>query len=169
MAEWLVSPPYHQRNLRPEHLARLPEGGCRGGVLYLHDMTKDRFQGTAAELDLRTLDRSLNADISPRLAIVTTKWGRLSDEEGEMRYRLLEDRWSHILSGGSRVYRFKKEEDAWTILSNFLTQIESGNQLDFEKGLTPRERRSSSTTSTISVLARMFSDILSGMFGGKPL
>ncbi|TEB21457.1 hypothetical protein FA13DRAFT_1819511 [Coprinellus micaceus] len=147
----------------------LPEGGCRGGVLYLHDMTKDRFQGTAAELDLCTLDRSLNADISPRLAIVTTKWGRLSDEEGEMRYRMLENRWSHILSGGSRVYRFKKEEDAWTILSSFLTQIESGNQLDFEKGLTPRERRSSSTSSTISVLARMFSDILSGMFSGKPL
>ena len=132
-------------------------------------MTKDRFQGTAAELDLCTLDRSLNTDISPRLAIVTTKWGRLSEEEGEMRYRMLENRWSRILSGSSRVYRFKKEEGAWGILDSFLTQIESGDHLDFEKGLTPRERRSSSTPSTVSVLAKMFSDILSGMFGGKPL
>ncbi|KAJ3543384.1 hypothetical protein NMY22_g3154 [Coprinellus aureogranulatus] len=145
----------------------IPERNCRGGVIYMHDMTKDRFQGSAAELDLSALDRSLNSDLCPRLVIVTTKWSLLPNGEGEVRYETLEKRWSRMLSAGTKVHHFKKEEDAWAIASSFLSRIEAASQLDFEKGLAPLSKAEKKSSAATSTLARLFSDILMGMFGGR--
>ncbi|KAJ2924079.1 hypothetical protein H1R20_g13009, partial [Candolleomyces eurysporus] len=110
-----------------------PSGKCRGGVIYLHDISADTYQGIA-EHELKALDRSLGSSLYKQLIIATTKW-KFSGDRGEHRHQELTKRWRRILTAGSQVRAFRTKEDAWAIVNDFLPALENGQELDIEKGL----------------------------------
>ncbi|KAJ2934639.1 hypothetical protein H1R20_g2461, partial [Candolleomyces eurysporus] len=118
-----------------------PNGKCRGGVVYLHDVSEARYQ-TVAQSDLEALDRSLKPGLYHQLIIATTKWNRCSNfEEAEKRHERLQTHWNTALSAGSQVYSFREEKDAWDIVNQFLPTIEQAEELDISKGFAEIKRQ----------------------------
>ncbi|KAJ3525258.1 hypothetical protein NMY22_g10651 [Coprinellus aureogranulatus] len=107
----------------------LPDGQkCRGGVIFMHDISCDIFQGAA---DLTALGNAFNSPPAPpRLAIATSKWRNLRNTvEADRRHNLLQDRFKQ-----ASFHKFKDERnDAWRVVKEFLPQIERGAMLDFTR------------------------------------
>ncbi|GLB39695.1 putative 50S ribosome-binding GTPase [Lyophyllum shimeji] len=76
------------------------------GVIYLHDISHDRFSGTAR----RNLEMFKHLCGNPALSKVvlgTTKWERLVGVEGEEReHELIKDHWRSVIDAGAQVRRF---------------------------------------------------------------
>jgi hypothetical protein len=61
------------------------EGVKISGVLYLHDITKDRIGGTGVR-NIRLLEELLGGEYWDRCTLVTTKWGRTTEPERALRH-----------------------------------------------------------------------------------
>ena len=75
-----------------------------GGVLYLHDITATASEGSMVK-SLNIFSKLCGEDSMDQVAIVTTKWDRLSDRTvgddtaNELRTRL----WKNLLAAGAQV------------------------------------------------------------------
>jgi len=92
-----------------------------GGVIYLHDISQDRFSGTARR-NLEMFNRLCGDAALDKVVLGTTKWARLSESDGSRREaELKEVHWKSMLDKGSRVRRFVGDKSsAWDIVSVFL-------------------------------------------------
>jgi len=92
-----------------------------GGVVYLHDISQERFSGTACG-NLEMFNSLCGDAAMDKVVLVTTKWGRLSQDDGSRRETELKGvHWKDMLDKGSKVKRFLGDQDsAWNVLSIFL-------------------------------------------------
>ncbi|KAF9559516.1 hypothetical protein CPC08DRAFT_708807 [Agrocybe pediades] len=103
-----------------------------GGVLYMHDISEDRFSTLAAS-ELKALQASFAGKPDhglERFVLVTTKWGRISEEKASSKEsELKKNQWGVLINRSSSVCRFKidaanKEvgySSAWTALNLLLS------------------------------------------------
>ena len=92
-----------------------------GGILYLHDITRDHHPGSLLARDnLPLITKICRNDTLAPLAVVTTKWDRLRDiAEGEDRLEeLKEEFWNHALERGAQVYRLEPSDGEGNRISN---------------------------------------------------
>ncbi|CAA7262286.1 unnamed protein product [Cyclocybe aegerita] len=98
-----------------------------GGVIYLYNLSHDRFSGVAR----RSLERICRLRESAGLGKVvlsTTNGGMLHQEERERRELNLRDKfWKSTIEAGAEVHHFQKEAtSAWNIIEAFLPVPELG-------------------------------------------
>ena len=94
-----------------------------GGVVYLHDISQDRFSGTARR-NLEMFNRLCGDAAMNKVVLGTTKWSRLPRDDGSRREAELKGvYWKEMMDKGSKVKRFLGDrESAWNVLSVFLKQ-----------------------------------------------
>jgi hypothetical protein len=137
-----------------------PKGIGRGGVIYLHDISDDRYHAMA-NADLTILEKSFyRADQAyRRIILATTKWKKVDHEYGSARQGELETRWQRLISRGSKVHQFKDSADAWKIVNDLLNTLEKETELNIEKGLAELRKSRQGQTNTregmSKALARM--------------
>jgi GTP-binding protein EngB required for normal cell division len=92
-----------------------------GGVVYLHDISHDRFSGTARR-NLDMFRYLCGEDALNNVVLGTTKWGRITADDGDRRERELEDiHWKPLIDKGSMVRRSKGDlESAWDVIDVLL-------------------------------------------------
>jgi len=107
-----------------------------GGVVYLHDISRDRFSGTARR-NLEMFHRLCGDDALRNVVLGTTKWSRVSDDEGMGREDELQAiHWKTMIDGGSTVRRFSSTTDsARKIVSVILDKFEQDTALRIQKEL----------------------------------
>jgi len=114
---------------------RFPNGvGC-GGVIYLHDISADRYQGVS-RVELGLLNRSFgdSPQVHQRVVLVTTKWNRLSQGSGENREKeLLEKHWKSLIDGGTMHHRCNEDDDVKPIVNGLISTLNNAVDLDFER------------------------------------
>jgi hypothetical protein len=64
--------------------------------------------------------------------MVTTKWNRIDEADGNRQHSLLEARWAGILQSGAKLERYKEKEDAGRIVGDFLPTLYS-SEVDIRK------------------------------------
>ncbi|KAF8064982.1 P-loop containing nucleoside triphosphate hydrolase protein [Lyophyllum atratum] len=109
-----------------------------GGVIYLHDISRDRFSTMAAG-DINLLRRSIirSNEALQRVVLATTKWDRIAPSEGQQRQDELQGaQWKTLIGRGSKVHRYSDTRDgAWEIVSTLLKCVEIGSGRDIEAGI----------------------------------
>jgi len=100
-----------------------------GGVIYLHDISQDRFSGTARR-NLEMFNRLCGDAALDKVVLGTTKWSRLSQDDGSKREAELQGvHWKEMVDKGSKVKRFTGNQDsAWKIVSVFLKRASEHRQ-----------------------------------------
>jgi len=100
-----------------------------GGVIYLHDISQDRFSGTARR-NLEMFNHLRGDAALDKVVLGTTKWARLSESDGSRREaELKEVHWKSMLDKGSKVLRFMGDKrSAWDIVSVFLKRASERRQ-----------------------------------------
>ena len=73
------------------------------------------------------LGKNFDSDVFKQLGFVTTKWKYA--ENGEKTHSTFEEQLADIRAAGSGLYSFKKDQDAWSILEDFLPRLESGRDI----------------------------------------
>ncbi|KAJ3525257.1 hypothetical protein NMY22_g10652 [Coprinellus aureogranulatus] len=111
--------------------ARLPDGGCRGGVVFLYDISVDRLQ---AGTEIGTLSKAFNiSSQSKQLIIVTSKWNSLVDRtQGYRRHESLINQLDKT-SRGARFHKLEQDADAWEVMRDFLSQLGKAPKVNFGK------------------------------------
>ncbi|KAJ3544806.1 hypothetical protein NMY22_g2655 [Coprinellus aureogranulatus] len=75
-----------------------------GGVLYMHDITRSEFTSSSKQ-NLRIISKLCGVDAMNKVALVTTKWDRISLDEGENRARELKELCrEELLQYGASIY-----------------------------------------------------------------
>ena len=102
-----------------------------GGVIYLHDISQDRFSGTARQ-HLETFNRYRRDAALNKVVLATTKWSRLSESDGSRREaELKEVPWKSMRDKGAEVLRFLGDQkSAWDIVSVFLDRASESERLE---------------------------------------
>ncbi|KDR74818.1 hypothetical protein GALMADRAFT_249713 [Galerina marginata CBS 339.88] len=107
------------------------DGALLGGVIYVHDLSNDRFTGTAKR-NLRMFREMCGDKALGKVVITTTKWKKLlimSDARDETlaeerQKELKSTHWKEILDNGASVLSFRDNNDsAWAIVSNILSRL----------------------------------------------
>jgi len=100
-----------------------------GGVIYLHDISQDRFFGSARR-NLEMFNRLCGDAALDKVVLGTTKWNRLSPNDGSRREaELKEVHWKEMVNKGSQVRRFEgTQESAWRVVSVFLERASQRRQ-----------------------------------------
>ena len=99
-----------------------------GGVIYLHDISQDRFSGTARR-NLDMFNHLCGDSALEKVVLVTSKWGRGSEQgfnkrEGELTGK----HWNEMMRGGARVERLvagQEQASAWGIVRSILDRVET--------------------------------------------
>ncbi|RXW22538.1 hypothetical protein EST38_g3317 [Candolleomyces aberdarensis] len=99
-----------------------------GGVVYLHDISQDRFSGTARR-NLEMFNQLCGDSVLDKVVLVTSKWAKvvgrnLEKREGELK----KNHWNTMLDGGARVERLvagREGESAWRIVYSVLDRVEA--------------------------------------------
>ncbi|KAF6744619.1 P-loop containing nucleoside triphosphate hydrolase protein [Ephemerocybe angulata] len=110
-------PDYEILQLIADHLkASCRKGDILGGVLYLHDLSRDGFTGTAKK-NLKLFDNLCGENSMFKVIFVTTKWERRSVKENyEAREKELKDvHWESMINLGAATMRLEKEDHASAI------------------------------------------------------
>ncbi|KDR82105.1 hypothetical protein GALMADRAFT_207430 [Galerina marginata CBS 339.88] len=100
-----------------------------GGVIYLHDVSIDRFTGTA-QRNLEMLEHMCGEAALPKVILGTTKWAVLSKPEIASAHEaeLQEQHWLPLTEKGSTVQRFEDtHESAKTFLDTILLNFRRDN------------------------------------------
>ncbi|THU87672.1 hypothetical protein K435DRAFT_867060 [Dendrothele bispora CBS 962.96] len=114
-----------------------PQGVGRGGIIYLYDISSDRYRSTV-NTNVAVLNKSFGRteDTYRRIVLVTTKWSRIGDQEGIKRQTELESRWNQLITRGSKLDSFKENSlDAKRIVDEFCKALESEGEFNFRDGL----------------------------------
>ncbi|KAJ2920747.1 hypothetical protein H1R20_g16347, partial [Candolleomyces eurysporus] len=98
-----------------------------GGVIYLHDISQEKFTGTARR-NLAVFKRICGEPSLDKVILVTSKWGRAFGRNLETREEELKTKhWKIMLDGGARAERLgadHEEEDTWKIVRSILDKAE---------------------------------------------
>jgi hypothetical protein len=103
-----------------------------GGVIYLHDISQDRFSGTARR-NLDMFSHLCGEAALDKVVLVTSKWGRHSGRDFVAREKELRTlHWQTILPSpgkpkGAHVMRLAHEEEsksAWKIVRHILVELD---------------------------------------------
>jgi len=102
-----------------------------GGVIYLHDISQDRFSGTARQ-HLETFNRHRRDAALNKVVLATTKWSRLSESDGSRREaELKEVPWKSMRDKGAEVLRFLGDQkSAWDIVSVILNRASESERVE---------------------------------------
>ncbi|KDR82107.1 hypothetical protein GALMADRAFT_45528, partial [Galerina marginata CBS 339.88] len=92
-----------------------------GGVIYLHDVSIDRFTGTARR-NLEMFEHLCGEDALCKVFLGTTKWSVLVKPEiaSSHEEELVHEYWSPLITKGSNVRRF---EDTYESAKGFIDAI----------------------------------------------
>ncbi|KAF8056269.1 P-loop containing nucleoside triphosphate hydrolase protein, partial [Lyophyllum atratum] len=83
-----------------------------GGVIYLHDITHDRFSGTANR-NLEMFNHLYGDAALSKVVLGTTKWSKISPTGGEAREEELKTlHWKPVLDKGSKIRRFQDTKES---------------------------------------------------------
>lgn len=104
-----------------------PTTSCRGGIIYLQDISVYPLP-PLANVNRTALSKKLDSDYFKQLAFATTKW-KYAEDFGEKSHSTFEKQLAPVVSAGSKVYKFKEDQDAWSILKDFLPRIEQGREV----------------------------------------
>lgn len=110
-----------------------------GGVIYLHDISQDRFSGTAKK-NLQMFSYLCGDAALDKVVLVTSKWGRLPVENGIEYGRRREEElrgihWKSMIEKGSKVRSFRdSRQSAWDVVDLFLERASKQKQIK-EKAL----------------------------------
>ncbi|KAF6749529.1 P-loop containing nucleoside triphosphate hydrolase protein [Ephemerocybe angulata] len=88
------------------------EGARLVGVIYMHDISQDRFSGTARK-NLEMFNHLCGDAALHKVVLVTSKWGREGKRDFGAREKELQDKhWSSMIrsEGGARTMRFEDGE-----------------------------------------------------------
>jgi len=104
-----------------------------GGVIYLHDISHDRFSGTARR-NLDMFHYLCGEEALNNVVLGTTKWGRVTVDDGNRRERELKDiHWKPLIDKGSMVRRSKGDlESAWDVIDVLLCKLIEGMDTGLE-------------------------------------
>ena len=107
-----------------------------GGVVYLHDISHDRFSGTAR----RNLEifRHLCGDAAlNKVVLGTTKWKRVPPNDGTRREEDLKAiYWKDMIDKGTAVCQFRgSNKSAWELIDNVIRRMEEHTVLEIQKEL----------------------------------
>ncbi|KAF6749489.1 hypothetical protein DFP72DRAFT_537269 [Ephemerocybe angulata] len=91
-------------------------GDLLGGVLYLHDISRDGFTGTPKK-NLKLFDRLCGENSMFKVVLVTTKWGRQTaeDDYGKREKELEDVHWASLIASGAITMRLTKPDNASAI------------------------------------------------------
>ncbi|TEB19840.1 hypothetical protein FA13DRAFT_304504 [Coprinellus micaceus] len=111
----------------------IPEGGCRGGIVFLNDLSW--FQ-RIRDSDLRAFEQDFE------MVIATTNWTTFRESDPEPYHKAVSSRWSSS-SIRAPTHAFKgSTEDAVAIVRDLLARVEPwGEQLDIPVALDALTRR----------------------------
>ncbi|KDR69843.1 hypothetical protein GALMADRAFT_128439 [Galerina marginata CBS 339.88] len=101
------------------------KGAEIGGVIYLHDITKDRFSGTARQ-NLRLFQDMCRDDALKNVVLVTTKWSRKSKDSEKYQLQLEGKHWKTLIDKGAKVHRFDQgSTSAWAAIDMIICAWDS--------------------------------------------
>jgi hypothetical protein len=96
-----------------------------GGVIYLHDMTQDRFTGTVRR-NVVLFNHLCGSNSLNKVIIATSKWSRLGvhREQGEMREGQCKQlHWKSMIDHGTQVRRWLNEDSARSMVDLLLASL----------------------------------------------
>lgn len=104
-----------------------------GGVIYLHDISQDRFSGIARR-NLNMFSHLCGEAALDKVVLVTSKWSRQGDRDfGRREKELKEVHWKGMLNGqaegggGASVMRLEGQSEgasAWAVVTHILKQLD---------------------------------------------
>ncbi|KAF5325992.1 hypothetical protein D9611_000749 [Ephemerocybe angulata] len=110
-------------------------GSVLGGVIFVHDISEDRFTG-AARRNLEMFNHLCGEPCLRKTVILTTKWGRAGNRDFERTERDLQaNHWATMIQKGARPLRFDPMDEkasARSIVDGLLSGVAvgpSGQQL----------------------------------------
>ncbi|KAJ2934667.1 hypothetical protein H1R20_g2459, partial [Candolleomyces eurysporus] len=99
-----------------------------GGVIYLHNISHNRFTGTARR-NLEIFKHLCGESALDKVVLVTSHWGTAPDQNFDKREEELKKRyWNTMMDGGARVERLVAGEErvsAWEIVHSILEGVET--------------------------------------------
>jgi len=96
-----------------------------------------RYEGIS-RLELAFLRGSFGASeqVCRRIVLVTTKWNRISHDEGQSREdEIIHQHWHTLVERGSVVRRYAQEQDVQQIMNDLLLLIKDDNSDDLNIGI----------------------------------
>lgn len=99
-----------------------------GGVIYLHDISNDRFSGTARK-NLDIFHKLCGQEAFHKVTFVTSKWGRAFGRDfGKRETELKDSFWKSMVDSGAGVQRLddgKEGASAWEAVLSMLDKLDS--------------------------------------------
>ncbi|KAJ2932721.1 hypothetical protein H1R20_g4375, partial [Candolleomyces eurysporus] len=99
-----------------------------GGVIYLHNISQNRFTGTARR-NLEIFNHLCGESALDKVVLVTSHWGTAPDQIFDKREEELKKRyWNTMMDGGTRVERLvagEEQASAWNIFHSILERVET--------------------------------------------
>ncbi|KAJ2936362.1 hypothetical protein H1R20_g732, partial [Candolleomyces eurysporus] len=99
-----------------------------GGVIYLHNISQNRFTGTARR-NLEIFNHLCGESALDKVVLVTSHWGTAPDQIFDKREEELKKRyWNTMMDGGTRVERLvagEEQASAWNIVHSILERLET--------------------------------------------
>ncbi|GLB39691.1 putative 50S ribosome-binding GTPase [Lyophyllum shimeji] len=112
-----------------------------GGVIYLHDISYDRFSATASK-NLEMFKHLCGEAALSKVILGTTKWTRFTGPRGAAREKELEtEHWKSLTQKGSRVRRFEDtHESALGFINDILLRVAFSCALAIQKELVDEKK-----------------------------
>ncbi|KAG6842859.1 hypothetical protein H0H87_009833, partial [Tephrocybe sp. NHM501043] len=105
------------------------------GVIYLHDISSKRWQGSMAR-NFEVFEKLCGQAASRKVVLVTTMWGGVSKEKEEEREQeLKQEYWKDMIKNGSAVHRGNLDQMAAQDTVDFLLAKEAMYPLQIQKEL----------------------------------
>ncbi|KAF5325901.1 hypothetical protein D9611_000785 [Ephemerocybe angulata] len=111
------------------------DGAILGGVIYLHDISQDRFSGTARK-NLEMFNHLCGDAALHKVVLVTSKWGREGGRDFGAREKELQERhWRSMLEGQGKARTMRLDhrnegESAVRIVDSILRRAAGSSLLD---------------------------------------
>jgi hypothetical protein len=91
-----------------------------GGIIYLHDISQDRFSGTAKK-NLQMFSHLCGDAALDKVVLVTSKWKRIPDQDGKKREKELEGiHWKIMIEKGVKVLSFQDSQSSALDVIDFI-------------------------------------------------
>ncbi|KAF8056272.1 P-loop containing nucleoside triphosphate hydrolase protein [Lyophyllum atratum] len=119
-----------------------------GGVIYLHDISRDQFDGTA-RMNLEMLNHLCGDAALSKVVLGTTKWGNVTDERGRRHEDDLKNtHWKHlIVKKKLQMRRFRDtEESAMEFINMVLHNEVTDSILEIQRELAVDPKKAISET-----------------------
>lgn len=151
---------------------RSPSKALLGGVIYLHEINQDRL-ATMYPMNLKMLRQSFgeSKETFGRVVLTTTKWKRITRQEGEERVDELQKyHWKPLIDRGMQVQQFTDDhESARKIVESILKDLRDHPGFDIKAKMAEFRKLQLNTEDKIHGVREQFLRFfgLLGLFGGR--